>query len=142
MNYHFKIYKEEDGGYWTHGVELDTCVTQGATKDELYENMQDALNTYIDEPEDSVYLAPLPDGTIKCTDDIVEVPVDPQIALAFLIRLNRIKHGLTQQDAADRLGFENIYSYQRLESSKANPTLTTLAKIKKLFPAISFDYAL
>ena len=140
MNYHFKVYKENDG-YWAHGVELDTCFAQGDTIEELYENMHDALNTHINEPEESDRLAPSLDNSIKCTDDIVEVPVDPQIALAFLICFNRIKHGLTQQDAVDRLGFENIYSYQRLESSKANPTLTTIAKIKKMFPAISLDYA-
>ena len=141
MKYHFNVFNEEDG-YSAQGVELDTCFTQGDTLEELYENMLDALNVYIDEPEDSDDLAPLPDPTIKCTDDIVEVSLDPQIALAFLIRYNRIKDGLTQQDAADKLGFENIYSYQRLESSKANPTFRTLAKIKKLFPAVSVDYVL
>ena len=95
MHYHFKIYKE-DKGYSAQGVELETCFTQGDTETELYQNIQEALNLYIDEPESSDYLAPLPNNDIKCRDDIIEVPVDPQIALAFLIRYNRITYGFTQ----------------------------------------------
>jgi transcriptional regulator with XRE-family HTH domain len=59
-----------------------------------------------------------------------------------MVRYNRIQQGLTQQEAADKLGFENIYSYQRLENKKCNPTLKILAEIKKAFPEFSVDFAL
>ena len=37
-------------------------------------------------------------------------------------------------------GMNNIYSYQRLESpKKANPSLLTLNKIKKIFPELNLD---
>jgi len=49
---------------------------------------------------------------------------------------------LTQQQAALKLGFENIYSYQRLENKKRNPTLKMLSQLKKLFPNFSIDFAL
>ena len=104
--------------------------------------MQEALNLYIEEAEDSQDLACLPSNSIKMKDDIVQVSVDMQVAFAFLVRFYRIKHGMTQQEAAKRLGFPNIYSYQRLETRKCNPRLETIASIKKLFPEFSVDYVI
>ncbi len=55
--------------------------------------MQDALDLYIEEPETSKDLAPLPDASIKLKKDIVEVTVPPQIAFSFMVRRNRILNG-------------------------------------------------
>ena len=141
MKYHFKVYKE-NVGFSAQGIELEGCITQGDTYEELQHNMQDALNLYLDEPADSTDLIPLPDATIQAADTIVEVPVDPDIALALLVRTNRINLGLTQLEAAKKMGFDSVYSYQRLETAKCNPTLKILAKIKQLFPDFSVDYIL
>jgi predicted RNase H-like HicB family nuclease/DNA-binding XRE family transcriptional regulator len=141
MKYHFKIHKEENG-FWAECIELSGCFTQADTVEELRENMQEALNLYIEEPDDSKKLAVLPDDSISLTRKVVEVQVDPSIAFAFMVRYNRIKKGLTQQQVADKLGFENIYSYQRLENKKCNPTLKVLFQIKKVFPDFSVDFAL
>lgn len=141
MKYHFEIHKEDDG-YWAKGIELEGCVTQADTLDELYQNMQEALDIYIEEPESSKDLAALPDESIKTSDNIVEVAVDPNIAIAFLIRYYRITHGLTQKQLAEKMGFEQLYSYQRLESGKSNPSLKMLYKFKRIFPDFSIDYAL
>ena len=140
MRYHFKIHKEQ-GDFWAECIELPGCVTEGDSKEELFENMQDALNTYIEEPEDSQYLAPLPKKSIKLSRNVVEVPVDPSIALAFSIRRQRIKEGLTQKEAAAKLGMRGIYSYQRLER-RCNPTLDLIHKIVLLFPSLSLDRVL
>jgi hypothetical protein len=48
--------------------------------------------------------------------------------------------GLTQKEAAKRMGFKSLYSYQRLEK-KCNATLDMIAKIKTLFPDFSIDFA-
>ncbi len=141
MKYHFKIYKEKDG-YFAQCIEYEYCLTQANTLEELYINMQDALNEYVSESADSTDLAPLPNESIEMSKNIVQVPLDPHIAFAFLVRYNRIKLGLTQQEAAKRMGFETIYSYQRLETAKCNPTLKMLARIKQLFPDFSIDYAI
>lgn len=141
MKYHFKIHKE-NGGYWAECIELQGCVTQADTLEELNQNMQDALNLYIEEPERSKDLAAMPDDTIKLTKNIVEVPVDPFIGLGFLIRSLRIKSGLTQKKAAEKMGFKELYSYQRLESGKSNPTFKILFKIKSVFPDFSIDQVL
>jgi len=42
MKYHFKVHKE------------------GNSKEELFENMKEALNLYLEEPEDSTFLIPFP----------------------------------------------------------------------------------
>ena len=74
--------------------------------------------------------------------NIVEVYLDPLIAFAFMVRYYRIKHGLTQQQAAKKMGFDTIYSYQRLEGKRCNPSLKIMTKIKKAFPEFSIDYAI
>jgi predicted RNase H-like HicB family nuclease/DNA-binding XRE family transcriptional regulator len=140
MKYHFKVHKE-GGGFWAECLELEGCVTQGNTIEELNEMMQDALNLYISEPEGSTRLAKLPDESIKKSKNIVEVPVDSEIAFSFLMRYYRIKHGMTQHQVAKKLGFDNINSYQRLERKKCNPNLKTLTKIKAVFPEFSLDFA-
>ncbi len=137
MRYHFKVHKEK-GGFWAECIELPGCVTQGDTKEELHANIQEALNLYLEECEDSEYLAPLPKKSIKLTPSVVEVLVDPSVAFAFSIRRQRIKQGMTQREVADQLGMKGIYSYQRLER-RCNPTLDLIYKLVLLFPALSLD---
>ena len=137
MKYNFKIHKEKNG-FWAKCIELPGCVTEGDSKKELNDNMREALNLYLEEREDCQYLAPFPKKSVKLTPSIVEVPVDPSIALAFSIRHQRIKKGLTQREAADQLGMKGIYSYQRLER-KCNPTLDIIYRLVLMFPALSLD---
>ena len=137
MRYHFKVLKEKEG-FWAECIELPGCVTQADTKEDLDLSMQEALNLYLEEVEDYEYLAPMPKTSIKEERNVVEVPVDPSVALAFSIRYQRIKQGLTQREAADQLGMKAIYSYQRLEK-RCNPTLDLIYKLVLLFPALSLD---
>ena len=140
MKYHFKIHKEGKF-FWAQCIELEGCVTQARSMKALHENMQEALNLYIQEPEDSVDLAALPGDSIRKSKNIIEVSVDPQIAFAFMVRYYRIQHGMTQKEAAKLMGFDNLYSYQRLEAKKCNPSLKILHKIKQVFPELSIDFA-
>lgn len=138
MNYHFKYWKE-GVGYWSKCLEFDGCYTQGKTIEELHHNMHEALNLHLDEPANSKTILPLPKKKLKGRN-IVEVHVEPRIAFAHYLRYLRLARGLTQKDAAKMLGFKNIFSYQRLESSKtANPELVMLARIKEIFPEFSLD---
>lgn len=141
MKYHFKIHKENKG-FSAQCLELVGCITQGDTMDELFTNMHEALNLYIEEPEDSKELAPLPDETIRTSKTIVEVPLDPQTAFAFLVRYCRLNSGLTQKEAARKMGFDTLFSYQRLERGKCNPSLKVISKVKRVFPDFSVDYAI
>jgi antitoxin HicB len=141
MKYHFKI-KKEKTGYSAQCLELKGCITQGDDMNELYHNMEEALNLYVEEPEDSKELAALPNERIRLSKTVAEVSLDPQIAFSFMVRYYRLKHGMTQHQAAKKMGFPDLYSYQRLEAKRCNPTLKILSKIKKAFPEFSVDYAL
>jgi predicted RNase H-like HicB family nuclease len=140
MKYHFKI-RKEDERYSAQCIELEGCITQGDSMNELYENMREALNLYVQEPANSNDLAVLPKDSIRKSKNVVEVPLDPEIAFSFLVRYYRIKHRMTQQQVAEKLGFEKIFQYQRLETRKCNPTLKMIYMIKKVFPDFSIDYA-
>jgi predicted RNase H-like HicB family nuclease/DNA-binding XRE family transcriptional regulator len=139
MKYHFEIHNDPDG-LWAQCLELPGCFTQGDTFEELQQGMKEVINLAIEELEDSKYLAPFPDESVMCTENVVEVSLDPKIALSFLLRYYRITQGLTQQEVADKMGFDSLHSYQRLEKGNTNPTLTTIIKIKNTFPDLSVDY--
>lgn len=133
MKYHFRIHKEKPKGYWAECLELEGCVTSAATLKELYVAMEEALNTYLNEPQDGGYLAPLPKSYRTLGKGTVEVEVDPQIAFALLMRHERRRENLTQIQMAKRLKKKDVWSYQRLER-RSNPTLATVAMIKEAFP--------
>jgi predicted RNase H-like HicB family nuclease/DNA-binding XRE family transcriptional regulator len=138
MTYHFKVHRQKNG-YWAECVELAGCVTQGDTQEELRHNAREALNLYLDEPDNSQVTFPLPRRTTRTKT--LDVPVDPGIALSVLLRNYRLQHKYTQTQVAHRLGMKNLYSYQRLER-RSNPSLQTLQKLKRVFPDLSVDYLL
>ena len=138
MQYHFKIHKE-DNEYWAQGIELQGCFTQGKDKEDLEKNMSEALDLAVAEPADSDDLAPLPDNSIRTTKTVVRVKLDPKIALSLWLRYLRKKHHYTQKEVSEKLDFKSVYQYQRMESSKYNPTLKTLVELKDIFPELSID---
>lgn len=140
MKYHFKIHKEGDG-FWAECLEIPGCLTQGDSKDDLLDNMSEAVNLCLQESANSEYLAPLPDESIKKSKSVVEVQVDPSVALAFSIRYNRIQSKKSQEEVAKELGMKNVYSYQRLEK-KCNPTLAMMEKLTRIYPNLSVDRVL
>jgi antitoxin HicB len=142
VKYHFKVHKEK-GGYWAEGVELPFAKTQADTEAELHANMKEVLEMFLDDHKSNEGLdIPMPRKSVKGRG-IVEVSPDPKIALAFLIRKERIEAKMSQSEAAKRLGIKHVSQYQRLESGKsANAELGTLAKLKAVFPSLSLDTVL
>jgi predicted RNase H-like HicB family nuclease/DNA-binding XRE family transcriptional regulator len=138
MKYHFKIHREK-AGFWAECLELDGCITQADNREELYNNCEEALNLFLEEPGDSKILFPFPNDSLDDEKGIIKIQVDPEIALALLLRNYRINSNMTQKQAAEMLGMKNIYSYQRLEK-KSNPTLNIINKIHTIFPEIELNY--
>ncbi|MCC6275206.1 MAG: type II toxin-antitoxin system HicB family antitoxin [Leptospiraceae bacterium] len=138
MEYHFKVHKEKKG-YWAECIELSGCITQADTKEQLIKNCAEALNVFLNESTDSKHIFHLPKKNVQ-DKELLKVAVDPKIAFAQLLRMARHKRGLSQKQATTMIGLKNIYSYQRLESSKgANPALITISKIKRVFPEFPLD---
>jgi predicted RNase H-like HicB family nuclease/DNA-binding XRE family transcriptional regulator len=140
MKYHFKVHKEKKG-FWAECLELNGCVTQADNKDELYKNCEEALNLFLEEPADSNTIFPLPKVSLDDKNNTIKINVEPEIALAVLLRNYRLTAGMTQRQAAEILGIKNIYSYQRLEK-KSNPTLAVINKIHTMLPGIELQYLL
>jgi antitoxin HicB len=138
MYYHFKIHKEKKG-FWAECVEIDGIFTDGRTRDELYENMQEALNLHMSEPAGSNIVFPCARKTIKGRG-IVKVKANHSVVFANELRRLRKEKGLTQTEAKEIMGLDHLTSYQRLENPKsANPKLSTLIRIKEAFPKFPLD---
>lgn len=138
MRYHFRIHREKKG-FWAECVELEGCRTQAQSESKLSRNMQEVLNLFLSEPPTSKVVFPPPKKRVV-GKNIVKVPVQPRVALAFSLRRSRLEQGLTQSQAAKKLGLSGLYSYQRLENSKtANPEFETIIRIKRAFPELDID---
>ena len=137
MIYHFNMHKEEDG-FWAECVELPGCKTQAETYSELIEFCKESLNIYLEEPKDSKVVFPLPNESLDNDSTLLRIDVEPEVALAVLLRYNRANLRLTQKQVAEMLGMKNIYSYQRLEK-RSNPTLTIIKRIHSIFPEINLE---
>ncbi len=138
MKYHFKIYKEKLG-YSATCIELKGCNTQGGSLKELRENMEEALNLYLSEPMTSQLIFSPPRKKIK-GKNIIQVDVEPSVAIANRIRETRLKNNLTQVMMRNFLGINNLSSYQRLEDpTRSNPEFKTLMLIKSKFPQFKVD---
>ncbi len=103
--------------------------------------MQEVVDLYLDEPEDSRVIFPSPRKRVLGRN-IVKVAVNPHIALAMLVRTERLRNKWTQKEVASRLGVP-LYSYQKLEHSEtANPEWKTLVKLLRLFPQLNLNFAI
>jgi antitoxin HicB len=138
MKYHFRVHDKD--GLWAECVELKGCVTQGKTREELGRNMKEALDLYLEEPANSAMIFPFPSPRVSGSG-IVAVEVEPAVAFSLQLRQLRIRHKLTQREAASRIGMRSLYSYQRLER-RSNPSLATIKRVKSLFPQFSLDSVL
>lgn len=132
MKYHFKIHKE-GSGFWAECIELKGCSSQAKSKKKLEENLKEALNLFLSEPESSKIIFPPPKEFKRKPANVVAVAVDPKVALAVNIRNLRLRHGYTQKQIQEKLSLNNLYSYQRLEEVDSNPTLATLVMLKKVY---------
>jgi predicted RNase H-like HicB family nuclease len=139
VRYHFRI-REDARRLWAECVELEGCVTQGRNAGQLEKNMRDALNLYLEEPPGSSAVFPVP-ASGPFAADVVEVEVDPKVAFSMLVRQARLQSRMTQREAAERLGMDRLFSYQRLER-RSNPSLMTMKRVKMLFPDLSLDLVL
>jgi predicted RNase H-like HicB family nuclease/DNA-binding XRE family transcriptional regulator len=141
MRYHFRIHKENNG-YWAESLEKGLGVsTQGDTLEELEKNIREALNLALNEPDDSRWIPPMPDESWQ-GKDVLSIAVEPRLALATMVRVTRLKQGLSQRSVAEKMGIKHIRQYQLLESGEANPELATLVKLKRTFPKLSLDAVL
>ena len=61
------IHSAEEGGYWAEVPALPGCITEGDTKDEVIDNLKDAIEGWLDVANER--------QVTQSTDQIVEIAV-------------------------------------------------------------------
>ncbi|WP_299411411.1 type II toxin-antitoxin system HicB family antitoxin [Acaryochloris sp. IP29b_bin.148] len=61
------IHSAEEGGYWAEVPALPGCITEGDTKDEVINNLRDAIEGWLDVANER--------QVTQSTDQIVEIAV-------------------------------------------------------------------
>jgi predicted RNase H-like HicB family nuclease/DNA-binding XRE family transcriptional regulator len=140
MQYHFKYHKDKKSGFWAECLELEGCVSQAENLQDLEKNLTEALNLYLDESPTSNFIFNLPEKKyFKTNKNIIKITPNPNILFSQQLRILRLKHHLSQKEVASKMGYKNIWAYQKFEKHKVSPTLTTLLKIKTIFPELDLN---
>jgi len=126
MRFAGRVFKE--GRYWAIEVPILGIVTQGRTKKEAFEMIADAIESLVNKPEFKL-------DVFARKDDYFEIgSADQGSLIAFLLRRQRAKHGLSLSDAARLLGAKSQNTYARYEQGKSIPTVS---KLNQLLTAVS-----
>ena len=111
-----KICKQ--GKYWAVDVPIIGVFTQGHTKKEAFEMVADAIESVINKKSFKVKVYP-------GHDDYFEIGTDDQRTLiAYLLRWQRAKSGLTLIEVSRRMGMKSHNAYARYEQERQCRHLT------------------
>jgi len=124
-------YSKSDQCYLVTFPDLPGCHTFGGTLENALEMAVDALSGYLESID--LRKMDIPKPSVLKEKDVYYVAPEPKTAFAVWMKFKRIEKGLTQKNVAEMLEI-NFQSYQKYENPRlANPTLTTLKKIEKVF---------
>ena len=119
---------KKDGRLWLIEVPAFDAVTQGRTKREAFEMIQDLIETMAGVRGFRAAVYPTGGQTFEIGANRLGV------LLALLLRRQRERHGLTLAEAAARLGQRSKNAYARYEQGK---TMPTVEKLEELLQAIA-----
>ena len=120
----------KDGRFWLVEIPAFDAVTQGRTKRETFAMAEDLIETMADVR--GFQVTAFPRG-----GEIFEIEANQVGTLiALLLRRQRERHGLTLNEAAERLGQRSRNAYARYEQGKAMPSVE---KLEQLLKAIAPD---
>jgi len=118
------------GKYWAIEVPILDIVTQGRSKKEAYEMIADSIESLANKKGFEIVVYPGKGSYFEIgSSDITSM-------IAFLLRRQRIKHGLTLIEVSKRLGAKSHNSYARYEQGRSVPTID---KFSLLLSALSDD---
>ena len=126
MRFAGRVFKE--GKFWAIEVPILGIVTQGRTKKDAFEMIADAIEALVNKPEFKIDVFP-------GKGEYFEIgSVDQGILIAFLLRRQRAKRGLSLSDVTKILGAKSQNTYARYEQGKSIPTVS---KLNQLLTAVS-----
>ncbi len=109
-------------------------------KEENYgEPLSDAVTVFKSEKNDKIVGYGFEEASRYLFDSDL---LSPSVKLAALLKIVRAKHGLTQEQAAEKIRDITFRHYQRLESGEENPTLSTVESVMVAFPEADFSLIL
>lgn len=121
-----KLYNGEK--YWPIEVPMLGVFTQGKSKRDAYFMIADAIEELIHHPGFKITVFP-------GKGDYFEIAAsDESMLVAFMLRRERLRSGLTLRQVAERLGAKSVNAYARYEQGRAMPTLP---KLSELLAAVS-----
>lgn len=118
----------KSGRYWAIEVPILGVFTQGRTKKEAYEMIADAIESLVNKEGFKVEVYPGKGEYFEVYSQ------DLPAMIAFLLRRQRVRHGLSLAEVADRLGGKSLNTYARYEQGKSVPTIE---KFSQLLSAVS-----
>jgi ribosome-binding protein aMBF1 (putative translation factor) len=121
---------KKDGRLWLAEIPAFDAVTQGRTKREAFAMAEDLIETMADSKGFRVTAYPM-------RGELFEIEANRVGTLiALLLRRQRERHGLTLNEAAERLGQRSRNAYARYEQGRAMPSVE---KLEQLLRAIAPD---
>jgi predicted RNase H-like HicB family nuclease/DNA-binding XRE family transcriptional regulator len=118
------------GRYWAIEVPILGVVTQGSTKKNAFDMISDAIESLVNKKGFKLEVFPGKNSYFEVGS------LDMAVLTSFLLRRQRIKHGLTLLDVTKRLGAKSHNTYARYEQGKSVPSIE---KFNQLLSAISPD---
>ncbi len=117
-----RIWKSKKSAFWLAEVPLLDLVTQAETKEELPEMVKDALESLVNDPAFSV--------TVSLSDNQLFIDSNcPKIVLSLMLKRQRHKRGLTQEEVAKNLNSKSVNDYAQYEQAKHMPTIERLEEL-------------
>lgn len=137
--YPARIYQDPEdpsGGWVAHFPGLGSragIATQGDTKQQARANAREALTLYLEASFERGWELPEPELLTRSEDGWELVEPEPTAEVALLIRRLRHQVGLTQLQAAERIGVPAT-TYSRWEHpARCNATIKTLDRVAEAF---------
>ena len=126
MRFAGRVFREDR--YWAIEVPILGIVTQGRTKKEALKMIADAVESLVNKSDFKI-------DVFAAKGDYFEIGSSDQGTLiAFLLRRQRTKQGLSLSEVARLLGAKSQNTYARYEQGKSIPTVS---KLHQLLTAVS-----
>ena len=126
------LFHPDENGFWVEFPDLDGCVTEGNSLEDAKIMAKETLSSVLESMDSRKFSIPKP-SVIKGKNVFY---IEPELKVAFAISLKqeRERLRLTQKQAAEKANIKWAF-YQRIENPrKSNPTLSTIEKLRAVFP--------
>lgn len=120
----------KSGKYWAIEVPILDIVTQGHSKKDAFDMIVDAIESLVNKKGFKMEVYPGKKSYFEIASE------DVSTLTAFLLRRQRMKHGLTLVEVSKRLGAKSHNTYARYEQGRSAPTID---KFNLLLSVLSED---